>query len=171
VSESATVNLGKLDTGELLNQLRDIQEPLAPEGTSLWIIVMTFVLAIALVCLLWLQRHRGRYAFRKEALKRVDVIAANAHNNTGNTSVLLFDLARLLRQLMRHRRGETINSLDGVQWLTALDDEFASEWFCHGRGQVFGNTVYQNLQLSTPDFTVLCDELKHEIHRLKPQSS
>ena len=171
MSDSATVNLGELDTSELLSQLRDIQEPLAPEGTSLWIILMTFVLATALVCLFWWQRHRGRYAFRKEALTRVDVIATNAQSKTGNTSSPLFDLARLLRQLMRHRRGDTINSLDGKQWLTALDDEFASEWFSHGRGQVFGNTIYQNLQLSTPDFTLLCDELKHEIRRLKPQSS
>ena len=173
MSDSATEDFSGLDTSELLSQLRDIQEPLAPQGTPLWIIATTMVLAFALLCVFWFQRHRKRYAFRQEALNRIDAIATqatSATNTTTSNATSLFDLASLLRQLMRHRQGESVNTLDGKQWLNALDDEFASQWFAHGRGQVFGHAVYQKRDISTSELAILCDELKHEIRRLKPLS-
>jgi len=83
----------------------------------------------------------------------------------------LFELASLLRQLMRHRQGEAINTLDGSRWLSALDHEFDTQWFSQGRGQVFGNSLYQSSSISQSDLKQLCKELKDEIKRLKSPMS
>lgn len=179
-----TDTAGANNTSDLLNQLRDIQEPIAPQGTPLWLIVLTIAVAVFLIAAIGFQRHRRRYAFRHEALARVDKIAnesmsenyvhgAGEHNNTrdSNRSRSLFELATLLRQLMRHRRGDAVNSLDESEWLSALDAEFNSQWFSQGRGAVFGSMVYQRRSINDSDFANVCSELKAEIRRLKPVAS
>jgi len=168
MSDSVTpekIDTTGLDASELLALLRDIQEPVAPEGTSLWLITLTVMLTVSLIALVWFQRQRKRYAFRTEALKRIDSITNQIEDNDSSS---LFDLASLLRQLMRYRRGDMINSLDGHRWLNALDDEFTSDWFSEGRGQIFGMNVYQRQTMTKSDISSLCSDLKAQIRRLEP---
>ncbi len=163
MSESANV-----DITELLSQLRDIQEPVAPQGTSLVLIAFCIVLSFILIIVFLYQRNRARYAFRHEAFYRIDTIA-NRTNESSNQSI--FELATLLRQIMRHRVGNCINKLDDIAWLKALDTEFSSAWFTTGRGQIFGSTLYKNTELPNHEIRAVCEELKSEIRRLKPIGS
>lgn len=158
-------DVANVDITELLSQLRDIQEPLAPQGTSLWLIAVCTALAMLLIVILWFQRKRTRYAFRREAFTRIDAIA-NQDGHSDERSV--FDLATLLRQLMRQRVGNRINALDDIDWLKALDTEFSSAWFTTGRGQVFGSALYNNTELTAAELKTICKELKSEIRRLQP---
>lgn len=154
-----------IDIKELLNQLRDIQEPVAPQGTSLWLISLCIALACLLITFLWFQRNRSHFAFRREAFIRIDAVA-NQNDSLHTRS--MFDLATLLRQLMRHRVGNRVNALDNTAWLAALDAEFSSVWFTKGRGQVFGSALYCDTELTSEERKAICKELKSEIRRLKP---
>jgi len=154
------------NTSDLLDQLRDIQEPLAPQGTPLWLIILTLTAAVLLIAAMSFQRYRRRYAFRHEALARIDKIAEDP-----NRPESLFELATLLRQLMRHRRGEAVNALDDQEWLSVLDSEFNSQWFSQGRGTVFGSSIYKRESMGVVDITKVCSDLKIEIRRLKPIAS
>jgi len=58
MSDSVTpekIDTTGLDASELLALLRDIQEPVAPEGTSLWLITLTVMLTVSLIALVWFQ--------------------------------------------------------------------------------------------------------------------
>lgn len=165
----------KVDITELLNQVREIQEPVAPQGTSLVLIALCLALAFLLLVILAFQRNRTRYAFRREAFSRIDAVANNNANSISDNKQTqgkhsAFELATLLRQIMRQRVGSSINKLDDTGWLKALDAEFNSAWFTTGRGQVFGSALYNGKELTAHELASVCKELKSEIRRLKPTS-
>ena len=57
-----------IDAEQLLSNLRDIQEPAAPEGVSLLLIAANITLVMIILATLFIRRRRRRESWRQEAL-------------------------------------------------------------------------------------------------------
>jgi len=136
----------------LLSTLRDIQEPAAPVGTSLWLLAANILMLALLIWALLARRHRRREAWRSEAQNMI----SQARGQPCDSGLL--ELARLLRQLLLHR-DENVQALDGDDWLLKLDEHFATNWFSKQEGRVFGTALYQPTQMNATRFDTLCDSL------------
>mgnify|MGYP000135167406 CR=1 FL=1 len=136
----------------LLSTLRDIQEPAAPVGVSLWLLAANILMLAVLVWAFLARRHRRQEAWRREA-QNIISLARDQPSDSG-----LLELARLLRQLLLHRDGQ-VHTLDGDDWLLTLDQHFATDWFSTQEGRVFGIALYQPTQINAIRFDTLCDSL------------
>ncbi len=153
------------DAAELLQDLKDIHEPLAP-ATSSALLVALFVLMAILVFL-------GVIAYmlwRRKALNRMlqqEIMLIGKQDRAR----VLHQLAVLLRRVMHYLHGDSINHLQNEQWLASLDKTFSTNYFSEGRGAVFGEYLYrpntQTSPQSEPDTTQLCNDLYKLIGRVR----
>lgn len=141
------------DTTTLLAQLRDVQQPLPPEGVSLWLIAANISIAGLIVALLWYQKRQSISGWRKQFIK--DLRQAKQQPPTEAIGIA----ATQLRQLMLFH-GHKIQNLSGDTWLQELDRQFNTLWFTQGDGQVFGDALYQRGAVEKQKITSVFKELE-----------
>lgn len=151
------------ETELLLGELRDIHEPAAPAGVSLWLMAANLLVVLLILSALHARRRRHKERWRQQALHQID----RAQSLPTQTALLL--LARTLRQVMLTRVGES-NLQSGQSWLEQLDAEFCTDWFTHSDGQVFGPALYTRHALTT-DTRTLCTTLQVLVRRLPSRST
>ena len=147
------------DTTALLASLADVREPPAPDTGLPWLILLNSALALAWIALLLWRRQRARNAWRREALATVRALRDDDSTDAPAA------LATLLRQVARHRLGDGVARLGGDDWLNALDEGFATDWFSAGGGRVFGDALYRRADRA-PDRRLLCDGVEWQLRRL-----
>lgn len=150
----------------LLNSLRDIQEPIAPASTSIWLIGANLLLILFITLLVYLGKQRRREGWRREALLLVD--QARKDNPRSGTVML----AKVLRKIVLMRTGNG-HEMYGDAWLSNLDRHFSTTWFSTEEGKIFGNALYQNHEQKTSEYQLLCDNIDRLIRRLpnKPDAT
>jgi len=153
------------DAADLLLDLKDIHEPLAPATSSAFLLIL-FVLLGGLMLLGVI----GYFLYRRKSLNRqlqqeLVLIRDYKHDRA------LPQLATLLRRVMHHIHGDAINQLQNEQWLNSLDSTFSTNYFSAGRGSVFGEALYRPYDASAPgaqpDTQLLCSDLHKLIGRTK----
>ncbi len=147
------------DTAELLAQLRDVREPLPPEGVSLWLIGANAAVLIFIIILLWHRKHQRTNAWKKQVLEHLH----KAHNKPPQEAIGI--AAAGLRKLML-LRGYRVETLSGTPWLQQLDTAFATHWFSKGDGRLFGEALYQPDIASYKDTSKVINELEKLIATL-----
>ena len=157
------------DPAELLLQLRDIHQPPAPADSSgvflAFVILGILLLLIVFASLIYWRRQALNRSVRAE-LQQLKALSAS------NSSLALHQLAVILRRMMHHIHGDTINQLENDRWLQKLDSTFNTRFFTQGQGVVFGEALYRSVQADSIDTTQLCDELDALIRktRLQPRT-
>jgi len=153
------------EAAELLLDLKDIHEPLAPATASAFLLGL-----IALTGALLMFGVIGFWIWRRKTLNRVvqqelAIIRQHEHNSG------LHQLAVLLRRVMHHVHGDSINHLQNEQWLERLDKTFSTNYFSEGRGAVFGEPLYQHCDAlrpaAHPDLQLLCSDLHKLVGRIR----
>jgi len=147
-------------SADLLSTLRDIHEPLAPDAPSLMWTLLPLLIGIALLCLLL-------FLYFKNRRKHVDVRQLHICTARGEPpEQARLRLARLLRHIClsstQLEENKNINSLTGEQWLEHLNNTFSTNYFTHGNGVLFGQSLYRPLS-SDVDMQLICDELAQVI--------
>jgi len=158
------------DAAELLLDLKDIHEPLAPATSSALILGLTAVagvlaMATLIAYLLWRRKSLNRVLQQEISLIRTQADEIGLHQ-----------LAVLLRRVMHHMHGDSINQLQNEQWLNRLDNTFTTKYFSQGRGTVFGESLYQPNnnahRITNTNLQQLCTDLHKLIGRtqLRPHA-
>ncbi len=149
------------DAAELLLDLKDIHEPVAP-ATSSALLLGLFSLMVILAMLGLI----AYFIWRRNTLNRIlqqelAQIGEQKHEHA------LHQLAVLLRRTMHYLHGDSINQLQNEQWLALLDKTFTTNYFSEGRGSVFGETLYQPHQRNTqPASSADTKQLCRDLHKL-----
>ena len=151
------------ETELLLSQLRDVREPLAPEGAPLILIAANLVALGALMGLIYWKHRQRRERWRVQAIQQIKT----AYSLDPQESVLT--LAKTLRQIMLDRCAASASGV-GKIWLQELDKEFATHWFTQGEGQVFGAALYKKGSIPT-DTLPLCKQVEKLIRALPTRPS
>jgi len=155
------------DKAELLAMLRDIQQPTAPESSSALFVVLASLFFLSLIACLAIVWYRRNGAVSRAVQREIKSIRALPNQQA------IHQLAILLRRVMHHMHGDSINQLQGKPWLTKLNTSFSTTYFENDRGRVFGDALYQNHQRSSnelPDTSRLCDDISYLIARLDLRS-
>ena len=124
------------NTTQLLEQLRDVQEPLPPESVGFWVIAFNVIALLVITALLVYRTHRKRNQWRTRLIGDVRRMRALQPEQS------IHHTAIALRQLLLSR-GQQVETLSGESWLIALDSHFHTQWFTSEDGQLFGDTLYQ----------------------------
>ena len=148
------------EASELLETLRDIGEPPAPEGVPPALVIANAALLALLVGTLAWRVRRRRRAWLDAAL--ADVRAARDLP----PDAALLALATLLRRVMRHRHGSEVDALQGEAWLARLDATFGGDGFTRGDGRAFGDALYAPDTARDVDVDRLCRTLAGRLKRL-----
>lgn len=144
---------------QLLNSLRDIQEPAAPEGVSILLIAANLLLLLVILAALIIRHRRKRESWRREALTII------RKTRKLEPQAGLLSLAKLLRQIVHHRHNHS-SEHSGQAWLAQLDQEFRTQWFSQDNGRIFGETLYTRLTAESVNLELLCDRLSTLIKSL-----
>lgn len=144
---------------ELLDRLRDIREPLPPEGAPLWLILANVAVVGLIMALLLYRRHQRRFGWRKRFLTELHQARQQSPTQA------LFTTAQLLRRLLLHR-DSSVQTSSGDSWLQELDKHFQTQWFTQGNGRVFGDTLYQPCMLSHDASIALLDDIEALVRTL-----
>lgn len=144
---------------ELLAQLRDVREPVPPEGVPLWLILANIALVGLILMLLLYRRHNRRFGWRKQ------FIAELRQARSLPPEQAIFTTAQLLRRLLLYR-GTAVQTCSGTSWLQQLDKHFQTQWFTQDNGRVFGDSMYQPGVLSQAATTSLLDDIERLIRTL-----
>lgn len=143
----------------LLSALRDIQEPVAPESLSLWLVAANIALIIILGMLYFLRKNRLLEGWRREARREIQR-STQAEPQQG---VVL--LAKLLRKIAIHRKNSHCD-LQGDAWLQELDTLFSTQWFTEEEGRIFGTTLYKNTVLSPAELNTAGNKILQLVNTL-----
>lgn len=127
------------NTTELLEQLRDVQEPLPPESIDFWLIALNVIALLLVTALLAYREYRKRNQWRTHFIEDI------RRMRTLQPEQSIHHTAIALRQLLLSR-GQQVKTLSGESWLIALDTHFHTHWFTKEEGQIFGNTLYKKGQ-------------------------
>jgi len=148
------------DAAELLLDLKDIQEPIAPATSAAWLlglfILAACVLIVALFAYLFWRRKALNRALQQELL---GIRELDQHHG-------LHQLAVLLRRIMHYMHGDSINQLQNEQWLAHLDNSFSTNYFSEGRGAIFGEVLYQPNNPTNPSARTNIPQLCNDLHKL-----
>jgi len=144
---------------ELLAQLRGVQEPLPPDGVSLWLLTANTALLVLIIALAFLHRNASRQQWRRGLLRDLN----KAKQLPPAPAVA--SAATMLRQLVL-AHGHRAGKLTGEPWLQKLDEFFETYWFTQEQGRVFGDILYQPLKLDTKERDELLDTVSALIKRL-----
>ena len=154
---------------DLLQQLRDIHEPIAPGWWPLaygWWIVLA-IIAFLLACVAW-------YSFRKysefapyRTLRRLSRKAVASHSVQTLTDIQFQDhVNQLFKRLMIHVEGQhNLRNIYGQDWLEILKDRFNEPRFMTGAGENLGEMRYQPNPALHPEFIEL---VKQTLGKVKP---
>jgi hypothetical protein len=147
-----------MNEADPLAGLRDIHAPLPPDGLSAWPIVAGAAAAVLLVALAaWLLlRRRQRWA--GDLARMLEPLTDLAPDKALTHAALLLSRAAALKL------GAAATKLQGREWLGALDGLFQTSFFSSGKGQVFGDALYEKPLLSADAEPVLA-ELKRVARR------
>ncbi len=150
--------MSSTDKAALLAQVRDIQEPLAPDPGWPWLLAAV-VFGLGLLFVIWKIRPR-----RTESIANAQINAAR----TEAPAQALTRLARLLRSKVIET-GKGDSQAQGDAWLAVLNARFNTSFFTEDSGRVFGENLYKEsaTQINTEH---LCDQLENLINN-KPRSS
>jgi len=148
---------------QILEQLRDVQLPPAPEGTSVWLIALNLLLLLLVLLGLYRRSRRSRDRWRRDALFQV----RQARSMAPATAILA--LAKLLRQILLYRQQD--KPCEGRSWLLHLDAVFDTRWFSEADGQVFGDALYQPTDMDDDELQDVCTQLEQLIRKLPSGSS
>jgi hypothetical protein len=146
-------------TETLLQALRDIQEPAAPESVSIWLITANIALLALMGLLLIIRRNRKREGWRREARREIRLAKKL------NTQEGIVQLAKLLRKIAILRT-DSRGDIQGEDWLKELDLLFSTKWFTTETGRIFGTALYQDNSLSTKDFDLTANKVLNHINAL-----
>lgn len=144
---------------ELLALLRDVREPIPPEGVPLWLILANIALVGLILTLLLYRRHNRRFSWRKQFIAEL----RQAHRQPPEKAI--FTAAQLLRRLLLYR-GTAVQTISGTSWLQQLDNHFQTQWFTQENGRVFGDSMYQPGVLSQAAIKSLLDDIEGLIRTL-----
>jgi len=145
---------------DLLASLRDIVEPAPPTSTAPWLVLATLGLSLLLIAALFHRWQRRRKAWLKESLLRLRTAESAAPEHA------LLECARVLRQVMRHHLGSTVDGLHGEEWLECLANAFDDQWFLTDEGRIFGQALYHRDATRELDSRRLCGALARRLKRL-----
>ncbi len=164
------------DPNQLLQQLRDIQEPLPPTDSSgvLLGLMLLGLFAILLGCAYWV--HWKKASINRILCKEIQhiknqtkIAQSTANLNRSNRQNVtnkhisnrnaIHQLATILRRTLHHLHGDEVNLLEGQPWLDKLDSTFGTRFFTQGNGTIFGHDLYKKHQSSQLDVSRLCDDL------------
>lgn len=145
---------------DLLASLRDIVEPPAPASTAPWLVLATLGLSLLFIGALVHRWQRRRKAWLRESLLRLRAAASTPPDQA------LLECARVLRQVMRHHSGPSVDGLHGEDWLECLARAFDDDWFLKGEGRVFGQALYRRDTTRELDSRRLCAALARRLKRL-----
>ena len=148
------------EASELLETLADIVEPPPPEGAPPLLVAANLALVLSILGLLAWRRRARRRAWLDEALGE---LAAVDHGEPGRARLAI---ATVLRRVMRHRHGSTVDALHGDAWLRRLDAEFGGDWFTAGEGRAFGDALYAPVPTRGLDTRSLARALAKRLRRL-----
>lgn len=152
------------DKAALLAMVKDIQEPVAPATSSVWLFGLSLLAALLVLLLLMAYYFWKKQAALRELRKEIASFRQLPQHRCTT------ELAVLLRRVMHHLHGDTVNQLEGADWLKKLNTTFATNYFTDGRGQRFGSALYQR-SASIPDNTTdsrqLCNDVSHLLGRAK----
>lgn len=146
------------NTATLLESLRDVREPLPPEGGPLWLIAANLIAAAIVLFLLWHVRRKRRYGWRKQLIDDLRKAQRLPPDQA------LMNAATMLRQLSL-ARGEQVQNIHGQHWLQHLDDRFDTNWFTHGNGQLLGDDLYRPLIIDNARVGKMLEELEELIKK------
>ena len=144
------------DTARLLESLRDVREPLPPEGAPLWMIGANLLAITIVILLLWHLRTKHRFGWRKQLINDL----RKARQQTPEQAVMT--AATVLRQLSL-ARGETVQSIHGEPWLQHLDSQFDTDWFTQGNGRLLGDALYRSATTDSKRVSSMLEELENLI--------
>lgn len=147
------------DTADLLLDLKDIHEPLAPATSSALLLIVVVLCSVFMVI-----GFLGYLLWRRKTLNR-SLQHELASIKYQSDQSALHQLAVLLRRVMHHVHGDAINKLQNEQWLDSLDSTFATDYFKNGRGSVFGESLYRAHE-TTPETDVDIQQLCADLHKL-----
>lgn len=147
------------DSATLLEQLRDVQEPLPPEGVPFWLIAANIAVACLIVSLLIRREHQKRNLWRTQLIKDL------RHMRKLEPEKAISQAATTLRQLTLSR-GHKVHSLSGDDWLEALDQHFDTTWFSQDQGQLFGDALYQSASIDNHELDTVFAMLERLIKTL-----
>lgn len=151
-------------TESLLSALRDIQEPVAPESLSLWLIAANIVLIVILAMFYFLRKNRLQERWRRESRREIQ----RAKNTKPQQGIVL--LAKLLRKIAIHRNNNP-RDLQGDAWLNELNTLFSTRWFTEDEGRVFGTALYQKTVLSPTDLNSASNKILQLVNDLPVKAS
>ena len=140
-------------TSELLARLRDVQEPIPPEGVPLWLVLANVTLIGLILTLFLYRRHHRKFGWRKQLIAELQQARQQPPDKA------IFIAAQLLRRLLLHR-GSAVQTDSGTGWLHKLDEHFDTQWFTQGDGRVFGDNLYQAAVLSPVAISTLLDRIE-----------
>ena len=150
------------DTASLLESLRDVREPLPPEGVPLWLLLANFLALTIVVILLWHLRKKHRYGWRKQLLDDL----RKAQKQPPEQAIV--SAATVLRQLSL-ARGHPVQTVHGEPWLHHLDHQFNTQWFTQEEGRLLGDALYRPETADNITVTVVLKELEKLIISLPAQ--
>ena len=152
------------DTASLLESLRDVREPLPPQGASLWMIGANLLAITIVILLLWHLRKRRRFGWRKQLINDL----RKARQQPPEEAIMT--AATILRQLSL-ARGENVQSVHGEPWLQHLDDKFDTDWFTLGNGRLLGDALYRPVTADNTSVDTMLEELADLIKAQPYQSA
>ncbi len=154
----------KLDTTELLAQLKGVHLPEAPVPADLWPVVLSLaVCAIALLVFAIKHIHVKR-TWHRTALDTLAIIDKRSRHQPYNS---LQQTAVLLKRIsLTTDERKTVKHLTGDAWLRHLDTFFSTNYFTCGNGRIFGSALYQ---VNTTAETTVLSEIEKLIKRHKRQ--
>lgn len=148
----------------LLSQLKPVHLPevSAVPAVGWWILFGFLVIAIVL-SLLWLRRYRSQQ-WRREARYEIARIRNAAPEQAAVTT--LADTSRLARKLLLvSKPRDQVASLNGADWLQALDEICDRPLFAEGFGKLLLSNQYQrDPKVNPSDIDALLDAMDELIH-------
>jgi len=148
-------------TTELLDSVRDIQEPVPPESSSALVLGLVALLIVLLTIAALVTLHKRRNKINRELRSELQAIESD------QPETALVKIAVILRRVMHHIHGDKINHLEGNQWLDALNSTFSTRYFTQGNGVVLGNTLYNTTSLSKTDTRALARDVSKLISKTR----
>jgi len=147
----------------ILLQLRDIHEPLPPDGlpTSVWLLTAVALLMVAFFVLMGLRKFLSRNQ-PQSLIAQHCALAQKEPDDRGRLR-----LARLLRQqALQQKTGNSIMHTTGEAWLVHLDATHKTTWFTQGEGRQFGDDLYTQTNTALSDDT--CKQVQYFLEQIDP---
>lgn len=131
-------------TPDPLEALRPVRLPPVPEASLVETLILGAAAGILAALLLagalalvarWRAHHEPRHAAMRALKAAAELPPAER----------AFAHAVLLRRYVASSLGDEVRAERDTQWLARLDGFFATDFFSHGDGRLYGDTLYEDL--------------------------